>query len=104
MQRDRKPARRPWRLTPKEERVARPPLRATLLEVVIVGIVTFAYFLTRGLIRGREDDAMQHAGQVLSVERALHLDPELWVQRFALEHRWLMQFGNGFYLYAHLPV
>jgi hypothetical protein len=104
MQRDRQQGRHPWRLTPKEERVARPPLRATLLEVVMVGIVTFAYFLTRGLIRGREDDAMQHAGQVLSLERVLHLDPEHWVQGFALGHRWLMQFGNNFYLYAHLPV
>src|SRR3954462_10900322 len=89
--RDTSAARPPWRITPRPERVARPPLRATLLEVGIVFIVTFAYFLTRGLIRGREDDAMQHARQLLNIERALHLDPEQWMQRLALGHPWLMQ-------------
>jgi hypothetical protein len=96
--------RRPWRITPKPERIARPPLRATLLELAMVSIVTFAYFLTRGLIRGREDDAMRHAMQLLNLERTLHLDPEHWLQRLALNHQWLMQFANNFYLYAHLPV
>ena len=70
----------------------------------MVSIVTFAYFLTRGLIRGREDDAMAHAGQLLNIERALHLDPEHWLQHLALGHEWLMQFANNFYLYGHLPV
>jgi hypothetical protein len=94
----------PWRITPKPEEIARPPLRATLLEVGMVFIVTVAYFLTRGLIRGREDDAMKHATQMLNIERALHLDPEHWMQWLALGHPWLMQFANNFYLYAHLPV
>src|SRR3954451_15593276 len=102
--RDTSAARPPWRITPRPGRVERPPVRATLLEVGMVFIVTFAYFLTRGLIRGREDDAMQHAGQLLNIERALHLDPEQWMQRLALGHPWLMQFANNFYLYAHLPV
>jgi membrane-associated phospholipid phosphatase len=102
--RDTPTARRPWRITPKPEKVARPPFRATLLELAMVAIVTFAYFLTRGLIRGREDDAMRHAGQLLDLERALHLDPEHAMQRLALSHHWLMELANNFYLYAHLPV
>jgi membrane-associated phospholipid phosphatase len=70
----------------------------------MVFVVTLAYFLTRGLIRGREDDAMANAEQVLKLERVLHLDPEHWMQNLALGHHWLMEFANNFYLYAHLPV
>src|SRR5262245_58264052 len=45
-------------------------------ELAGVLIVTFAYFLTRGLVRGREADAFQHADELMALERILHLDWE----------------------------
>jgi membrane-associated phospholipid phosphatase len=94
----------PWRITPKREQVARPQWQHTFVELVLIVFVTLAYFLTRGLIRGREDDAVEHASKLISVENALHLNPEKAIQRFTLHHEWLMQFANNFYLYGHLPV
>lgn len=94
----------PWRITPKPERIARPNMWHTLVELVLVLFVTLAYFLTRGLIRGREDDAVDHAGKLISLENALHLNPERSIQNFTLHHERLLQFANNFYLYAHLPV
>ncbi len=94
----------PWRITPKPERIARPNAWHTLVEIVVILFVTLAYFLTRGLIRGREGDAVDHASKLLRIESALHLNPEQPVQHFALHHERLLQLANNFYLYAHLPV
>jgi membrane-associated phospholipid phosphatase len=66
--------------------------------------VTFSYFLTRGLIRGRESTAFHNARDVLSLQRTLHLDPEHALQSLAIHHEWLMQAANIFYLVGHLPV
>jgi len=95
---------RRWRITPRREPIARPSFRLMLIEFALILFVTLAYFLTRGLVRGRENDAMENANRVLSSERALHLDPERAIQHITLRHDWLLQFANNFYLYAHLPV
>jgi hypothetical protein len=73
-------------------------------EVALILLLTFAYFLTRGLIRGRQSVALQHARQILSLERTLHLDPEVLLQRLATSHAWLMDVANFLYLFGHLPV
>src|SRR5437764_1171488 len=104
MQRDCADRTRQWRIAPRPEQITRPNLRATLIELVLVLFVTFAYFLTRGLIRGREEDAIRHANSILKLERILHLTPEHALQAFALRHDWLLTFANNFYLYAHLPL
>jgi len=104
MQRQNGQSRRQWRITPQQEPIARPSLWLMLIEFTLVISVTLAYFLTRGLVRGRESDAVQHANTILRIERALHLDPERPIQHFTLHHEWLLQFANNFYLYAHLPV
>jgi hypothetical protein len=73
-------------------------------EVALILLLTFAYFLTRGLIRGRQSVALQHARQILDLERVLHLDTEVLVQRLATSHLWLMDAANFLYLFGHLPV
>ncbi len=93
-----------WRITPRREQITRPTLWLALIEFALILSVTLAYFLTRGLIRGRESDAVAHANRLLNIENALHLNPERPIQHFTLHHEWLMQFANNFYLYAHLPV
>lgn len=85
-----------------------PPLwqawRRTIREIALVLGVSLAYFLTRGLVRGRESVATAHARRVMDSERWLHLDPEQSLQAAALDHHWLIQAANNYYLYAHLPV
>ncbi len=99
------PARtRHWRLTPRPADIPRPGLRQTLVELALVALVTFAYFLTRGLVRGEAGEAFRHANEILAIERALHLAPEHALQALALRYPWMMVVANYFYLYAHLPV
>ncbi len=99
-----KQARRHWRIAPQRELVAQPSLWLTLIEFALILFVTLAYFLTRGLVRGRESDAVAYANNVVNIERALHLAPERAIQQVTLHHEWLLQFANNFYLYGHLPV
>jgi membrane-associated phospholipid phosphatase len=75
-----------------------------LRELLFVLGVTSAYFLTRGLIRGRAADAFANAQLILSLEHTLHLEPEYMLQTFAIQHAWLMQAANAFYIVGHLPV
>jgi membrane-associated phospholipid phosphatase len=93
-----------WRITPRREPITRSTLWLMLVEFALVLFVTLAYFLTRGLIRGRESDAVEHANKLLNVERTVHLNVEQPIQHFTLHHDWLLQAANNFYLYAHLPV
>ncbi len=95
---------RQWRITPQREPITRPSFWLMLIEFSLILFVTLAYFLTRGLVRGRESDAVKYANSVLNIERALHLDLEQPIQHFTLHHVWLLQIANNFYLYAHLPV
>jgi len=104
MQRQNGQSRRRWRIVPRQEPIAHPSLWLMLIEFTLVLFVTLAYFLTRGLVRGRESDAVEHANKILRIESALHLDPEQPIQHFTLHHEWLLQFANNFYLYAHLPA
>jgi membrane-associated phospholipid phosphatase len=73
-------------------------------ELASVLLVTLAYFLTRGLVRGREADAFKHANELLQFERLLHIDWERPIQALALGHGWLVDFVNQYYLLGHLPV
>jgi membrane-associated phospholipid phosphatase len=73
-------------------------------ELAGVLLVTLAYFLTRGLVRGREDDAFGHANELLNIERVFHLNWEHPLQALALSHGWLLDFVNDYYLVGHLPV
>lgn len=93
---------------PRRPAVPRPPTTrrglAFAREIALALVVTFAYFLTRGLIRGRTADAFLHARQILAVERAAHLSPEAAIQLFAGQRDWLVDAANIFYLAGHLPV
>jgi len=102
--------RRPAAQRPVVTNVARPTVwqqftrRNGLREVANVLAITFAYFITRGIIRGREGDAFANAHTLVSMERALGIYHEYAPQQFALGHQWLIGFVNNYYLYGHLPV
>lgn len=69
----------------------------------VIGI-TMAYFLTRGVIRGREGDAFANAQTLIQMEQALGIYHEQALQQLALTQQWLVDFVNYYYLYGHLPV
>jgi membrane-associated phospholipid phosphatase len=75
-----------------------------LHEIGLALLVTFAYFLTRGLARGSVEDAIQHADGLLALERTLQFSPERALQRFGFLHPRLLEAANIFYLAGHLPV
>ena len=81
-----------------------PRMRDAWREVALALVVSCAYFLTRGLIRGRSADALAHARDILGIEQALHIEPEEALQHIALLHPLLLQAVNLFYLAGHLPV
>lgn len=78
--------------------------RNGLRELANVLVITFAYFLTRGVIRGREADAFANAATLIQMEQSLGIYHEQAIQRFALGHSWLIDFVNNYYLYGHLPL
>jgi membrane-associated phospholipid phosphatase len=102
--------RRPTAQRPMTAAVARPSLwrqfmrRNGLRELANVLIITFAYFLTRGIVRGREGDAFANAYTLIEMERALGIYHERAIQQFALGYEWLIDFVNNYYLYGHLPL
>jgi len=78
--------------------------RNGLRELANVLVISFAYFLTRGIIRGREDEAFANAYTLIDMERSLGIYHERTLQQAALGHQWLIDFVNNYYLYAHLPL
>jgi membrane-associated phospholipid phosphatase len=102
--------RRPDARRAVSEPTARPTIwrqfmrRNGLRELANVLVITFAYFVTRGIIRGREGDAFANAYTLIEMERALGIYHEQAIQRFALGYGWLIDFVNNYYLYGHLPL
>src|SRR5690349_24833026 len=78
--------RRPAAHRAKVASVARPTIwqqfmrRNGLRELASVLAITFAYFITRGIIRGREGNAFANARTLIDMERALGIYHEYALQ------------------------
>jgi hypothetical protein len=64
----------------------------------------FAYRLARGLVEGRATAAFQHARQLISIERTLHLFVEPSVQAWASGSHLVMVMASWTYVNAQGPV
>jgi len=64
----------------------------------------FGYRLTRGLVEGRATAAFQHARQLISIERTLHLFVEPSVQAWASGSHLVMVTASWMYVNAQGPV
>lgn len=75
-----------------------------LREVGMVILAILSYFLVRGLVDADPMQAISHARELVSFERRLGIFYEPALQSIVLEHRWMVDLANGFYVYGHWPL
>ena len=74
------------------------------VEVAVVLAFYLAYASTRALAPGAKSDALANAGRVVSFERNVHLDPELWLNHLLAPINWLGALAGYYYLTLHFAV
>ncbi|MFJ7047282.1 bifunctional glycosyltransferase 87/phosphatase PAP2 family protein, partial [Streptomyces sp. NPDC101112] len=75
-----------------------------LLELLLIRVTYAAYQRTRLEAAGSRAVAEEHAGQILSVEKALFLDIEHWVNHAVVQVGWLRDFFDFYYTSFHFVV
>jgi hypothetical protein len=79
-------------------------VRSVLVEIVVVlaGVVT--YFGIRGLTGANPDVAVEHAHDILALERLLNIDGEQWLQDLVVPSDAMSTLFNWVYIWGHWPV
>ena len=75
-----------------------------LRQVSLFALAYFAYRLARGLVEGRANAAFQHARDLISVERTLHVFVEPSVQAWASGSHLLIGMSSWLYVNAQTTV
>lgn len=75
-----------------------------LREILVILPAAILYFLVRGLVGASEATAVQHAEQIISLERRLGIWWEPRLQEFILGSTWRIDLVNWIYIWAHWPV
>ena len=75
-----------------------------LREVGIVSLAIFLYFYVRGLMDSKFSLAAEHAQWLVDLERNLGIFHEPSLQRWVMDHDWLVWLVNAVYMYGHWPV
>lgn len=73
-------------------------------EVLLIGSALPFYYLVRGSAHERVGEALVRGTHLIEFEKNLGIFWEADLQRLVLDHDWLVQALNAFYLYGHLPV
>jgi membrane-associated phospholipid phosphatase len=89
--------------TSSPARLQRQPI-AVAHEAAIFVCAFLVYFGVRGLTEGDPSRAVQHARQLIDLERALGLYHEPWLQGLIVDHHWLVTAANWVYIWGHWPV
>jgi hypothetical protein len=99
------PARRRIRIPPllpaRLRRVRRPRLWE---EVVFIGVSYFIYSLIRNGVPSHETAAFHRADDLLVIERQMHINFELAVNKAVASVDWLVQSANYYYATMHFAV
>ena len=85
-------------------RIRLQPYATAGLEALTVVAAYLTYSAIRVFVEGTEARAVDHAFQLVSIEKALGLFHEESVQRFVESMPWLAAAMKGVYLWAYLPV
>jgi hypothetical protein len=83
---------------------SRPSSFALLLELPLVVLAYFGYFLVRGLTEGSRTEALANADAIVRLEQSWGIYWEPAWQELIIDHRWLVEFFNSIYIYGHWPV
>ncbi len=78
--------------------------RAGLHEIVLVVSAFLVYFYIRGVVVGREGEAIARALDIIRLERHLGFYWELKMQSWILDHFWAIKVVNWVYFYGHMPL
>jgi hypothetical protein len=73
-------------------------------ELLIVLPAVILYDIVRGLVEGRETEAVSRALHIISMERSIGLFWEADLQRMMMEHQALLDFMNFTYIFGMWPV
>ena len=75
-----------------------------LRQVGAVALGVFIYFRVRGLTSAKPSVALDHANDVLALEKGLNLDQEHRLQIIATSYDWITDAANWVYIWGHWPV
>ncbi len=79
-------------------------MREFARELAAVAVAALIYYLVRGAVSDRADEAFQRARDILDLERRLELDWELAIHEAILGSNALIDFANGAYFWGHMPL
>lgn len=78
--------------------------RAGVQEIALVVGAFLVYFYIRGVVVGREGEAMERGRELIQFERAVGFYWELEMQSWVLGHYWAIKAVNWVYFYGHMPL
>jgi hypothetical protein len=79
-------------------------LRAGTQEFVVVVGAFLVYFIIRGAVVDRADEAIERARDLFRLQETLRLNWELEMQSWIIDHYWLIKVMNWVYFWGHMPV
>ena len=79
-------------------------MREFLRELAAVAVAALIYYLVRGAVSDRADEAFQRARDILALEQRLRLDWETAIHEAILGSNALIDFANGTYFWGHMPL
>ena len=79
-------------------------MREFLRELAAVAVAALVYYLVRGAVSDRADEAFQRARDIFDLEQRLWLDWEIPIHEAILGTDALIDFANGTYFWGHMPL
>jgi hypothetical protein len=73
-------------------------------EILLIGACYGAYSIVRNMVPTRHTAALRRAGDLLDLERAMHIDVELWFNHLFTRVGWLGVSANYYYATLHFAV
>lgn len=74
------------------------------MQAILVAAAALCYFGVRGLTRSSAGPAWENGRAIVSFERGILLDREVWLQERVIGHDWIVDAMNAVYMYGHWPV
>lgn len=79
-------------------------LRSGVQELAVVIGAFLIYFLVRGAVIDRADEALASGRDIARLQETLRLNWELEMQSWIIGHYWLIKAMNWIYFWGHMPV